>query len=316
MIYLAGGCFWGVEALMRSIRGVTGATSGYANGSGESDANYPAVCRGDTGFRETVRVSYDPDAVSLDQLLFVYFSVIDPAAVNRQGHDAGTQYQAGVYYESGDEAAKAAVGRIAGIVRGRTDGFAVEIGPLKNFFPAEEYHQNYLAKNPGGYCHIPRAQIERLAHSVVDAGRYARPSDERIAALLTPEQYAVTQEDATERPFSSVSCGSHEKGIYVDVVTGEPLFASFNKFDSPCGWPAFSRPVEEAVIVRRPDDSFGMRRTEIRSRTGDSHLGHVFEHDPESPGGVRYCVNGAALRFVPYDEMKAQGYGNLTDRFG
>lgn len=314
IIYLAGGCFWGVEKLMQSIRGVLDAASGYANGSCEADANYPSVCTGKTGFRETVRVRYDADIVSLDQLLFAYFSVIDPAAVNRQGHDVGTQYQAGIYYA--DEEAKAVVERVAAIERGRTKGFAVEIGPLENFFPAEEYHQDYLDKNPNGYCHIPRAEIERLSRAVIDAGRYARPPEERISAMLTPEQYAVTQQSATERPFGSAYYTEKRKGVYVDVVTGEPLFTSRDKYESSCGWPAFQRPVEEEVVVSRPDHSHGMRRTEVRSRAGDSHLGHVFENDPESPNGVRYCINGAALRFVPYEEMEAQGYGYLMDKLG
>lgn len=314
LIYLAGGCFWGIEQLMQSMPGVLDAVSGYANGSCEAQANYPAVCTGKTGFRETVRVSYDPEAVSLDQLLFAYFSVIDPAAVNRQGHDVGTQYQAGVYYA--DEEARTVVERVAALARGRAKGFAVEIGPLKNFFPAEEYHQDYLDKNPGGYCHIPRAEIERLSRAVVDAGRYARPAEERIAAMLTQEQYAVTQDGATERPFANAYHQERREGVYVDVVTGEPLFFSRDKYDSSCGWPAFQRPVEEAVVVTRPDDSHGMRRTEVRSRAGDSHLGHVFENDPESPNGVRYCINSAALRFIPREEMEAQGYGYLLERLG
>ena len=308
-VYLAGGCFWGVELLMQSIPGVLDATSGYANGTCEADATYPSVCTGKTGFRETVRVRYDADAVSLDHLLFAYFAVIDPAAVNRQGHDVGSQYQAGIYYT--DEEAKATIERVANIVRRRTDGFAVEIGPLVNFFAAEAYHQDYLDKNPNGYCHIPREHIERLSRAVVDAGRYALPAGERLASLLTPEQYAVTQQAATERPFANAYCGETRRGIYVDVVTGEPLFLSRDKYISSCGWPAFQRPLEEAVVVTRRDDSHGMRRTEVLSRAGGSHLGHVFTHDPESPNGVRYCINSAALRFIPYEEMEAEGYAYL-----
>ena len=161
VIYLAGGCFWGMEKLMQSIPGVLDAESGYANGSGEQDADYKTVCTGKTGFRETVKVTYNPARVSLDQLLFAYFEVVDPTAVNRQGHDIGTQYQAGVYYA--DAESQATVERVAAIERARTPRFSVEIGPLVNFFPAEEYHQNYLDKNPNGYCHIPFAEIARLS---------------------------------------------------------------------------------------------------------------------------------------------------------
>lgn len=306
VIHLAGGCFWGMEKLMQSIPGVLDAQSGYANGTGETDANYKTVCGGKTGFRETVRVVYDPARVSLDQLLFAYFAVVDKTAVNRQGHDIGTQYQAGIYYS--DDAAKAAVERVAGVERARTPGFAVEIKPLKNFFPAEEYHQDYLDKNPGGYCHIPFAEIARLSRAVVDAGAYPRPPEKEIEARLTPEQYAVTQRSATERPFQNAFYENDEKGLYVDVVTGEPLFFSTDKYVSACGWPAFTKPVEESVVVAREDRSHGMARTEVRSRAGDSHLGHVFENDPDSPNGVRYCINSASLRFVPKAEMEAQGY--------
>lgn len=312
-IYLAGGCFWGMEKLMQSIPGVLDAVSGYANGSGEVDANYKTVCTGRTGFRETVRVTYDPNRVSLDQLLFAYFEVIDPAAVNRQGHDTGTQYQAGVYYA--DTESQATVERIFAIERARTPHFAVESGPLKNFFPAEEYHQDYLDKNPGGYCHIPFADIARLSKGTIDAGRYARPREERISSDLTSEQYAVTQKSATEPPFTSEFYRNTAKGLYVDVVTGEPLFTSEDKYASSCGWPAFTQPVEPSVVVSREDWSHGMHRVEVRSRAGNSHLGHVFEGDTESPNGTRYCINGAALRFVPYDSLDAQGYGYLKEKF-
>lgn len=165
-IYLAGGCFWGVERLMRSLHGVTDATSGYANGTGEQDANYQTVCGGETGFRETVKVEYDPAKTDLARLLYAYFAVIDPTARDRQGHDVGSQYQAGVYYA--DAESERIVKRIADLVKRKTAGFAVEILPLKNFFPAEAYHQNYLAKNPSGYCHIPFDLIARLAEESND----------------------------------------------------------------------------------------------------------------------------------------------------
>ena len=161
VIYLAGGCFWGLEKLMQSIPGVTDAVSGYANGTGEEDANYQTVVKGQTGFRETVKVTYDPEQVSLDALLLAYFYVIDPTVENRQGNDVGSQYQTGVYYE--DDASREIVERIADLERRRREKFVVEIGPLVNFFPAEEYHQDYLDKNPNGYCHIPRAEIELLS---------------------------------------------------------------------------------------------------------------------------------------------------------
>ena len=313
IIYLAGGCFWGLEKLMQSIPGVTDAVSGYANGTGEADANYSAVCAGGTGFRETVQVTYDPGQVSLDALLLAYFYVIDPTVENRQGNDVGSQYQTGVYYA--DEASRETVERIAALERGRREKFAVEIGPLVNFFPAEEYHQDYLDKNPNGYCHIPRAEIELFSRLKIDPGDYRKPAAEAIRDKLTEEQYRVTQESATESPFRNEFWNQFEKGIYVDVVTGEPLFSSADKFESSCGWPAFSKPIEEPAVVELPDDSHGMHRTEVRSRAGDSHLGHVFTGDRESPNGVRYCINSASLRFVPYEKMEQEGYGGLLSLF-
>ena len=313
VIYLAGGCFWGLEKLMQSIPGVTDAVSGYANGSGEEDANYKTVVKGQTGFRETVKVTYDPGQVSLDALLLSYFYVIDPTVENRQGNDVGSQYQTGVYYT--DEASRKTVERIAALERGRRKKFVVEIGPLVNFFPAEEYHQDYLDKDPNGYCHIPRAEIELFSRLRIDPGDYRKPAAEAIRDKLTDEQYRVTQESATEYPFRNEFWNQFEKGIYVDVVTGEPLFSSADKFESSCGWPAFSRPIEEPAVVELPDDSHGMRRTEVRSRAGDSHLGHVFTGDRESPNGVRYCINSASLRFIPYEKMEQEGYGELMSLF-
>ena len=313
VIYLAGGCFWGLESLMQSIPGVIDAVSGYANGSCESDANYKKVCGGATGFRETVRVEYDPERVSLDALLMAYFYVIDPTVKNRQGNDVGSQYQTGVYYTN--ERAAETVERIAKIEAGRSDGFYVETEPLRSFYPAEEYHQNYLDKNPGGYCHIPHEEIELFSRLSIDPGDYRLPAADVIRGKLTDEQYAVTQKNATEKPFANQYWNFRGRGIYVDVVTGEPLFSSQSKFESSCGWPAFSSPIEKPAVIERRDDSYGMRRTEVRSRAGDSHLGHVFENDPESPNGIRYCINSASLRFIPYESMEAEGYGYLLKIF-
>ena len=242
-------------------------------------------------------------------LLLAYFYVIDPTVQNRQGNDRGSQYQTGVYFTN--ESARETVKRIAEIKRGRSEKFFVEIGPLKNFYPAEEYHQNYLEKNPNGYCHIPRAEMELFSRLRIDPGDYQKPAAESIRDKLTAEQYRVTPESGTERAFTGEFWDKFEKGIYVDVVTGEPLFSSTDKYESGCGWPAFTKPIEGPAVVEKEDLSHGMRRTEVRSRAGDSHLGHVFTGDPESPNGVRYCINSAALRFVPYEKMETEGYGYL-----
>lgn len=191
VIYLAGGCFWGLEKLMQSIPGVIDAQSGYANGTGKADAKYQTILGGKTGFRETVRVEYDPAKVSLDHLLLAYFYVIDPTVLNKQGNDTGTQYQTGIYYTNTQ--AQAVVERIVELERGRHKVFAVEVGPLKNYYPAEEYHQNYLDKNPGGYCHISPAKIKLLSTLKIDAGAYKKPAAETIRDKLTAEQFQVTQ---------------------------------------------------------------------------------------------------------------------------
>ena len=311
VIYLAGGCFWGIEHLMASIPGVIDAESGYANGRNPEDANYQTICSEDTGFRETVRVEYDSEQVSLDALLMAYFYVIDPTVQNRQGNDIGTQYQTGVYYTN--DATRETVERIAAIERSRSPEFHVEIGPLLNYYPAEDYHQNYLVNNPYGYCHIPMEEIRLFSSLRIDPGDYQKPAEEAIRDKLTAEQYYVTQESGTEYAFHNEFWNQFEKGIYVDIVTGEPLFSSSDKFESSCGWPAFSKPIEEPSIVEILDTSHGMIRTEVRSRAGNSHLGHVFENDPESPNGVRYCINSASLRFIPYAHMETEGYGYLMD---
>ena len=313
VIYFAGGCFWGIEQLMQHIPGVIDAQSGYANGTGKEDADYKTVITGTTGFRETVRVEYNPEEVSLDALLLAYFYVIDPTLQNRQGNDIGTQYQTGIYYTN--DRAKETVERIAEIERSRSEAFYVEIGPLLNFYPAEDYHQDYLAKNPGGYCHIPTEEIVLFSQLRIDPGDYKKPAAEAIRDKLTAKQYEITQNNGTEHAFDNEFWNQFEKGIYVDIVTGEPLFSSTDKFESSCGWPAFSKPIEEPSIIELEDNSYGMKRTEVRSRAGDSHLGHVFENDPESPNGIRYCINSASLRFIPYAKMEEEGYGYLLDLF-
>jgi len=308
-IYLAGGCFWGIEKLMKSLSGVISATSGYANGREDINPTYEAVCSGLTGYRETVKVVYDPLKISLDAILFAFYSVIDPAQRNRQGNDIGSQYQTGVYYT--DEASKLTVERIADIEKKRHKAFFVEIGLLKNFIEAEEYHQDYLGKNPSGYCHITPDKIDKISKMQFDPGVYKRPEKEDLTQKLTDLQYRVTQESATEPPFKNEYWNHFERGIYVDIVTGEPLFSSSGKYHSSCGWPGFSSGIDENSFVYLEDNSHFLKRTEVRSRVGNSHLGHIFYNDPESPNGVRFCINSAAITFIPLEEMEAKGYSDL-----
>ena len=311
VIYFAGGCFWGIEKLMQSIPGVVEATSGYANGQAEIVPTYGQVSSGQTGYRETVRVEYQPDQVSLDALIFAYYQVIDPTVANAQGNDVGTQYQTGVYYA--DEAAKETVERVTAIVKERYEDFVVEIKPLIRFYDAEEYHQDYLVKNPMGYCHITGDEMAAITNNIVDPGDYQRPTDESMKSFLTEQQYNVTQLAGTEPAFQNEYWDNHERGLYVDVVTGEPLFSSSDKYDSGTGWPSFSKGIDENSFVYIVDNKFGMKRTEVLSRTGNTHLGHVFYNESSSATGTRFCMNSASLRFVPFEEMEAEGYGYLLD---
>lgn len=312
-IYFAGGCFWGVEKFFKSVPGVVSVVSGYANGHLECSPSYEEVCTGETGFREAVKVEYDPEKMSLDGLLFAFFNVIDPTVTAQQGHDVGDQYQTGIYYE--DPADDEAISRVVAIEAMRYSYIAVEVGPLKNFHLAEEYHQDYLEKNPGAYCHINPASFADAEQMLIDAGYYKRPSDEEIRERLTDEQFHITQESGTEAPFDNLYWDNEMAGIYVDVVTGEPLFSSKDKYPSSCGWPSFAKGIDANALRYQEDLSHGMHRVEVRSRTGNSHLGHVFDNDPESPSNVRYCINSSAMRFIPENELVQTGYGYLTHLF-
>ena len=303
-IYLAGGCFWGLEEYFSHIEGVEETTVGYANGQVES-TNYQLIHQ--TDHAETVHLIYDEKRVSLREILLYYFRVIDPLSVNKQGNDVGRQYRTGVYYT--DQADKAVIEQVfAEQEKQLGQKIAVELEPLRHYVLAEDYHQDYLKKNPGGYCHI---NVNDAYQPLVDPGQYEKPTDAELKEQLTQEQYQVTQLSATERPFHNAYNATFEEGIYVDVTTGEPLFFAGDKFESGCGWPSFSRPIARDVLKYYEDKSHGMERIEVRSRSGNAHLGHVFTDGPEAAGGLRYCINSAALRFIPKEKMEAEGYGYL-----
>lgn len=310
-IYLAGGCFWGMEKYLASIRGVTETKAGYANGK-TTCPTYEQVCHENTGHAETVRVKYDPDIIELSFLLELYFEAIDPTSVNRQGNDRGEQYRTGIYYT--DRADRAVIDRSITRLQSKfSKPIAIEAGPLENFYPAEENHQKYLEKNPGGYCHIGEAAIKRAKTAAVNPALYSAGDRETLKNSLTEQQYQVTQKSATEPPFQNSYWDVFRPGIYVDITTGEPLFSSSEKFESGCGWPSFSRPIDPGVVREETDLSHGMIRREVRSRTGDAHLGHVFQDGPREKGGLRYCINSASLRFIPREDMERKGYGYLLE---
>lgn len=301
-IYLAGGCFWGTAYLFSLVPGVTSTVAGYANSSVEAPS-YRQVCTGTTGAAETVAVTYDDNAVGLSDLLRLYFRSIDPLSVNRQGGDSGTQYRTGIYYT--DMADLPVIeAELATLQRRHSRRLAIELAPLSNFYPAEDYHQDYLEKNPGGYCHVDPAlfgEARNLRRSATDK--------EALRARLTPLQWEVTQNGATERPFDNEYDHEFRRGIYVDITDDTPLFVSSAKYDSGCGWPAFSRPINDDLISEHTDTSYGRIRTEVRSASSGAHLGHVFNDGPAETGGLRYCINSASLRFIPLERMEAEGYG-------
>lgn len=309
-IYLAGGCFWGTGRLFSLVPGVTTVTVGYADSS-LAYPTYRQVCTGLTGAAETVRVEYDPAAVGLTQLLQLYFRSIDPTALNRQGNDVGTQYRTGIYFTDPEDA-QVVEAMVATLQRRYSVPLKIEWGPLKNFYPAEEYHQDYLEKNPGGYCHVDPA-LFREARALGNVPQQCdNDTAEQLRSRLTPLQWEVTQNGATERPFVNEYNAEFRPGIYVDVTDGTPLFLSSRKFESGCGWPAFSRPISGSLIDEFRDTSFGRVRTEVRSASSGAHLGHVFNDGPAEDGGLRYCINSASLRFIPLGRMEAEGYGEYV----
>ncbi|MDE6007108.1 MAG: peptide-methionine (R)-S-oxide reductase MsrB [Muribaculaceae bacterium] len=302
-IYLAGGCFWGTAHLFSLIDGVESTVVGYANSKIE-DPTYKMVCSGMTGAAETVKVVYDDEYVGLSELLTIYFRSIDPLSVNQQGNDRGTQYRTGIYYiEASDIPVIEAV--VATMQRRYAEPLAVEVMRLKNFYSAEIYHQDYLYKNPGGYCHIDPRLFEEVK------GIKSKKKDKiELKQRLTPLQWEVTQNGATERPYENEYDDEFRPGIYVDITDGTPLFVSSRKYDSGCGWPAFTKPIDTGSITEHLDTSYGRKRTEVRSASSGAHLGHVFPDGPAEDGGLRYCINSASLRFIPKQQMEEEGYGD------
>ena len=327
-IYLAGGCFWGLEAYMERVDGVVDAISGYANGNPKlTDPSYEQVIAG-SGHAETVKVVYDADKIDLERVLKYYLRVIDPTSLNKQGNDRGVQYRTGIYYT--DAADKAVAEQaLENAASKYSKPLVVENEPLQNFSLAEEYHQDYLAKNPNGYCHIDLSLADDKIQSTrktiklapantvaeaLDPKRYANFDKNALKNTLTKSQYDITQKAGTERAFSHEYDHLFAPGIYVDVVSGEPLFLSTHKYDSGCGWPSFWQPIAPEVITEHKDTAYNMVRIEVRSRVADSHLGHVFNDGPKDKTGLRYCINGGALQFIPVDKMPQSGYGVFVDQ--
>ena len=304
----AGGCFWCMVKPFDSYDGVESVVVGYTGGN-VVNPTYEQVCRTETGHYEAVEITYNEDVVKYIELVEAFFMSIDPTDEGGQFNDRGRSYETAVFYV--DEEQK----KIAEEYKLRLDESGVFNKPIvvkilkaKEFYPAEEYHQDYYKKNPFRYKDYYAGSGRKKF--LEEARKLSKDKKAELKEKLTPIQYKVTQENGTEPPFANEYDTHFEEGIYVDIVTGKPLFSSKDKFNSGCGWPAFSKPINKGYVDEKADFSHGMFRTEVRSKVGDSHLGHVFTDGPRELGGLRYCINSAALKFISKDKMNELGYGD------
>lgn len=314
----AGGCFWCMEAPFESLDGVKDVISGYAGGM-EKDPSYKQVSSGSTGHVEAVEVIFDPEVISYSELIDVYWKQFDPTDPGGSFYDRGSQYESVIYYMNDMQKKVAEESKVllnnSGIFK---KPIVTPVKKFVSFYPAEEYHQDYYKKNHDHYYSYRKGSGRDafIKGTWGDLGidRYKKPSDSMLMKELTDLQYNVTQKNGTERAFGNTYWDNKEEGIYVDIVSGEPLFSSKDKFKSGTGWPSFTKPIDPRYLHKVVDMSHGMTRVEVRSRFGDSHLGHVF-YDGPAPTNLRYCMNSASMKFIPKADMEKDGYGEFMYLF-
>lgn len=320
----AGGCFWCIEAPFDKLDGVVSAVSGYTGGEIENPT-YKQVSSGQTQHIEAVQVTYDPEKVSYQELLDYFWRQFDPTDAGGSFYDRGHQYTSAIFYHDETQKALAEKSKTALGKSGVFDKpIVTPVRPAGEFYPAEEYHQDYYKKNPMHYQRYRTGSgrdkfIEQIWGNSSKTSnsswrKFEKPDQSNLRNMLSPLQYRVTQEDGTERPFSNEFWDNKAEGIYVDIVSGEPLFSSTDKYKSGTGWPSFTRPLLAENIVEKVDRKLWAERTEVRSKIGDSHLGHVFPDGPR-PTGLRYCINSASLRFIPKENLQKEGYGEFLKLF-
>ncbi|AQU72895.1 methionine sulfoxide reductase [Priestia megaterium] len=308
----AGGCFWCMVKPFDEQPGIIKVVSGYTGGHKENPT-YKEVCSETTGHYEAVQITFDPEVFPYEKLLELYWPQIDPTDAGGQFADRGDSYRTAIFYHNEHQKTLAEESKQQLETSGRfSEPIATQILPAKPFYEAEEYHQGYYKKNKFRYAMYRRGsgRDRFIKENWKDFGR-----DEQLKTTLTPIQYEVTQNDATEPPFRNEFWDHTEDGIYVDIVSGEPLFSSTDKYDAGCGWPSFTKAINKDEVKENMDVSHNMVRTEVRSKTANSHLGHLFDDGPQDAGGLRYCINSAALRFVPKEDLEKEGYGEYAVLF-